>query len=167
MIEWLIDWSIDWLHTLREQLKMWLLSSISLALYFSTVFYYSKLAAACLLPFIPLFNQHLGLNAAENGIIFGALPFIAMISKPSAGALSDKFKAPFTLLRIFSVVQLIFMAGVYFVPQIAQPLPPVHNISCLSRQIDYDLLFGVTEPSGNFTCDVTLQGKNIAWDQVK
>ncbi|OQV12202.1 hypothetical protein BV898_13544 [Hypsibius exemplaris] len=88
------------------------------------VYFFQLGAAACLIPYIPLFIQHLGLNAAENGILFGALPFIAMVSKPSAGALSDRFKAPFLCLRVFTVVQLVFMFAVYFVPPRDPPTKP-------------------------------------------
>ncbi|OQV12199.1 hypothetical protein BV898_13541 [Hypsibius exemplaris] len=112
-------------------------------------------ATACIIPYIPLFLQSLGLNAAENGIIFGVLPFVAMLSKPTAGALMDKLKAPYMVLRVFVLIELTFISAIYFIPALPGPtLPsPVHNISCLFNSSTSTELQAIAESGeGNFTC---------------
>ncbi|OQV15359.1 hypothetical protein BV898_10465 [Hypsibius exemplaris] len=68
-------------------------------------------APASIVPYIPIFNRNLGLNAAENGIIFGALPFLSILSRPTAGTLLDKLRAHRVILRVFLLTELLF----YFV----------------------------------------------------
>ena len=128
-------------------------------------------ATACIVPYIPLFIQQLGLNAAENGIIFGALPFIALLSKPVAGALTDKLHAPYVVLRIFTLIEIIFMAAIYFIPAMdtvsPSHIPAIpHNVACNQLQNFTDIRTG-TE---NFTCHaITVLGEaqsfslNASW----
>ncbi|XP_055348795.1 major facilitator superfamily domain-containing protein 6-like [Paramacrobiotus metropolitanus] len=112
-----------------------------------TLYFFQLGAQSCLVPYVPLYIKHLGLNASENGIIFGSLPFVSMLAKPVTGALSDKFKAPYALARIFSLMQLAFFISVYFVPSM-NVLHPIHNITChTSNTAYYD-----SSNLGNFTC---------------
>ncbi|GAU90131.1 hypothetical protein RvY_02595 [Ramazzottius varieornatus] len=114
------------------------------------VFFLHFGALASLVPYIPLYIQHLGLSALENGIVYGILPFLAILSKPTTGGLADKLKAPYVLLQFFLVVELAFLSSIYFVPPIPADIPsPISNASC--REILSYRQF----PLGSFTCTVS------------
>lgn len=88
-----------------------------------------------MIPYIPIYIQYLGLSASQNGLIFGGLPFVAMLSKPITGGLADRgtFR-PATLSRIFVAIQIVFMFSIYFVPRLeAEKELPIINQHFLSN----------------------------------
>ncbi|GAU89739.1 hypothetical protein RvY_02251 [Ramazzottius varieornatus] len=109
-------------------------------------------ACACVIPYISIYNRYLGLSASQNGIIFGGLPFVAMLSKPLTGALADRSSfRPANLSRFFIVIQTIVLFAVYFVPRselASFPAPSTCSISSCQT-----LLSQITA-TGNFSCNV-------------
>ncbi|GAV03342.1 hypothetical protein RvY_13782 [Ramazzottius varieornatus] len=136
------------------------------------LFFFVLGASACMIPYIPIYIQYLGLSASQNGLIFGGLPFVAMLSKPITGGLADRgtFR-PATLSRIFVAIQIVFMFAIYFVPRLEaeKELPPLMtSTSCqtmLRQTVDHLPRYG-KPPAGNFSCNVTWTGINATVDHV-
>ncbi|XP_013416364.1 major facilitator superfamily domain-containing protein 6-A [Lingula anatina] len=99
---------------------------INTALLPCKAYYFLSLAAlASLMPYLPLYMQHIGLNASESAIIYGSMPFITFFVKPLWCMLADKFQKHKLLLILVSVFCAVFSSMCLLVPHVPAVKGPV------------------------------------------
>ncbi|XP_013380200.1 major facilitator superfamily domain-containing protein 6 [Lingula anatina] len=90
------------------------------------LYYFFFLAAmASLVPYLPLYMQHIGLSASESAIVYGSMPFISFFIKPLWCMLADKFHKHKLVLILTSVVGAVFGLMCLLVPQVSAGQEPV------------------------------------------
>lgn len=68
------------------------------------------------MPYIPTYARQLGVPSTGVGIMYAVLPFVALLAKPSFGALADKFRIG-KLIFILSIISVaIFFGSIAFIP---------------------------------------------------
>ena len=72
-------------------------------------------AVGCLVPYIPLFYQHIGLNGAQIGLLSGLAPIVLLFAGPLWGSAGDRFNLHRRLLPIASfgvIIPALVISGV-------------------------------------------------------
>lgn len=70
-------------------------------------------AIGCLLPYIPLYYQHIGLTGEQIGLLMGLGPIVLLGSGPLWGAIGDRFNLHRWLLPIASAGAIV---PIFFIP---------------------------------------------------
>ena len=81
---------------------------------------------ACIRPFLPVFFRHIGMSAAQAGMLFGLRPIAELIGSPLCSGLADRYrKHRFVMMAMFIASNALFFSLV-FVP------PSDYSKSCLN-----------------------------------
>ena len=77
------------------------------ALLMSAYYFFFYGAIGCLLPYLPLYYQHIGLNGEQIGLLMGLGPIVLLVSGPLWGSIGDRFNLHRWLLPIASLGALL------------------------------------------------------------
>lgn len=68
------------------------------------------------MPYIPTYARQLGVPSTGVGIMYAILPFVGLVSKPTFGALADKFKIGKFIFISAIICTAIFFGSIAFIP---------------------------------------------------